>query len=237
MPLFIAGFVFTAGPRWLRRPPVAARLLRLPVGLFIAGWGVAVVGFHLTLTLAAAGLALVAFGWGALTWPILRWVAGSTQADGWHPRLIASACSVIVVCLALSSLLLAGGRTELIQPLLRVALWCGVSLVFLAASHRLLPFLGAGIWPALDARWPTWRPWRRCACGSRCAGCACRPCGSRWSRCCSASSCGGTLRCGSALPPGYQPWTRAPWRRSTWPPFMRWASATSAARCRSWPRA
>jgi len=156
MPLFIAGFMFTAGPRWLRRPPISARPLRPPMGLFIAGLGVAVTGIHLAPTLAAAGLALSS------------------------PRL-------------------ASGRTELIQPLLRMALWGGVTLVFIAASHRLLSFLGAGIWPALDARWPDWRPWRRCACGSRCAGCVCRPCGSHWSRCCSAPSFCGTLHCGSAL--------------------------------------
>jgi uncharacterized protein involved in response to NO len=76
MPLFIAGFMFTAGPRWLRRPPISARPLRPPMGLFIAGWGVAVAGFHRAPTLAAAGLALssprLASGRTGLIQPLLR---------------------------------------------------------------------------------------------------------------------------------------------------------------------
>ena len=44
-------------------------------------------------------------------------------------------------------------------PLARAGLWCGPVLVFLAASHRMLPFLGDGLWPALDRRWPNWPLW------------------------------------------------------------------------------
>jgi len=159
MPLFIAGFMFTAGPKWLRRPPVAARALRLPVGLFTLGWAVAVLGFHVGLALAATGLALVAMGWAGLSWRIVGLVAGSSQADRRHPWLIAVASIIMVACLMLSSLALATGRSDLLHPVLRLALWGGVTLVFLAVSHRLLPFLGAGAWPSLDARWPGWPLW------------------------------------------------------------------------------
>lgn len=159
MPLFIAGFMMTAGPQWLRRPPVAARSLRLPVGLFTLGWAIAVAGFHLGSATAAAGLSLVTVGWGALTWRIARLVAGSAQADRRHPWLVACACTVIVACLGVSSLVLALGRPDLLRPVTRVALWGGVAAVFLVVSHRMLPFLGAGAWPALDARWPDWPLW------------------------------------------------------------------------------
>jgi len=159
MPLFIAGFMFTAGPKWLRRPPVLARELRRPVAAFNVGWVVAVAGFHLSPTLAAAGLALVAAGWGALSWRITRLVSGSTQNDRLHAWLIVWASSLLVVCLGVASLALACGRPDWLSTVSRVALWGGVTLVFLAASHRLLPFLGAGTWPALDARWPDWPLW------------------------------------------------------------------------------
>ena len=159
MPLFVAGFMFTAGPKWLRRPPVDARELRLPVGLFVLGWALSVVGFHLGLALAAAGLALVAIGWGGLTMRMIRLVAGSEQADRLHPWLIVSASIVIVVCLILSMVLLAVGRADLLRSVLRVVLWGGVTTVFLVVSHRLLPFLGAGAWPWLDTRCPDWPLW------------------------------------------------------------------------------
>lgn len=159
MPLFIAGFMFTAGPKWLRRPPVAARGLRAMVGLFSLGWALALAGFHLGPVLCAVGLALVATGWAGLTWRIARLVAGSAQADRRHPRLILAACLIMGVGLILSSLAMATGRTALMPALLRLALWGGVAMVFLVVSHRLLPFLGDGAWPALDARWPDWPLW------------------------------------------------------------------------------
>lgn len=159
MPLFIAGFMCTAGPKWLRRPPVRARELRLPVASFTVGWAVAVAGFHLSPALAAAGLALVAAGWGALTWRIVRLVVGSTQTDRRHAWLIVWACGLLLACLGVASLALAYDRAVWLSTVSRVGLWGGVTLVFLAVSHRLLPFLGAGAWPALDARWPDWPLW------------------------------------------------------------------------------
>lgn len=159
MPLFIAGFMFTAGPKWLRRSPVDARELRLPVGLFVIGWSVAVPGFHLGARWAAAGLAVVAIGWGGLSWRMVRLVAGSAHTDRLHPWGIVCACIAMVACLGLAALLLAVGRQDLLRPVIRLALWGGVTVVFLVVSHRLLPFLGEGAWPWLDQRWPGWTLW------------------------------------------------------------------------------
>ena len=38
MPLFIAGFAFTAGPRWLGLPEVPARVLQPPLLSMLGGW-------------------------------------------------------------------------------------------------------------------------------------------------------------------------------------------------------
>lgn len=159
MPLFIAGFMFTAGPKWLRRSPVDARELRVSVGLFVVGWAAAVIGFHLGREWAAAGLAVVAVGWGGLSWKLARLVAGSPHTDRRHPWSIVYACFVIVACLGLAAWLMAVGQADLLRPVICVALWGGVTTVFLVVSHRLLPFLGAGAWPWLDHRWPDWPLW------------------------------------------------------------------------------
>lgn len=159
MPLFIAGFMLTAGPKWLRRPPVAARELRLSVALFMLGWALALLGFQLQPAAAVAGLCLVTAGWTGLTRRIVQLVIGSSQADRRHPWLVVCACATIGVCLAAASLVLAVGRPDLLHPVSRVALWGGVTTVFLVVSHRMLPFLGEGAWPALDVRWPAWPLW------------------------------------------------------------------------------
>lgn len=158
MPLFIAGFVFTAGPKWLKQPPVLARRLRWPVWLYATGWALAVAGFHLNEVLAAFGLAVATGAWGALTLLVFRLVAGSELRDRVHANGIALACLGMVGCLAASSLSLLLTHPEWLRLTLRIGLWSVVS-IFLLVSHRMLPFLGAHAFPRLDARWPHWQLW------------------------------------------------------------------------------
>ena len=46
MPAFMAGFLFTAGPRWLGQPEVDARALLTALLQFGAGWLMALAGMH-----------------------------------------------------------------------------------------------------------------------------------------------------------------------------------------------
>ncbi len=62
MPFFFAGFLFTAGPKWLRSKEVAARRLLPGLLLMLGGWVIAMIGMHTLTLLAAAGLSLVAAG-------------------------------------------------------------------------------------------------------------------------------------------------------------------------------
>jgi len=158
MPLFIAGFVFTAGPRWLQRPPVSAYGLRWPVWLYASGWALAVAGFQLSDGLAAGGLAIACGAWAALTLRVLRLRSGSQVADRQHVTGMAVACLAIVACLAASSLALLLTRPQWLGSTLRIGLW-SVAAIFLIVSHRMLPFLGKGAWRLLDARWPDWPLW------------------------------------------------------------------------------
>lgn len=158
MPLFIAGFVFTAGPRWLKQPPVSARGLRWPVWLYATGWALAIAGFHLDDMLAACGLAVATGAWGALTLLVCHLVASGEPRDRLHANGIAFACLVMVGCLAASSLALLSAHPEWLRFTLRIGLWSVVA-VFLLVSHRMLPFLGERAFPRLDARWPHWPLW------------------------------------------------------------------------------
>jgi len=159
LPLFIAGFMFTAGPKWLRRPAVDARVLRAPVALFTLGWLLAVTGFHAAAPLAAAGLALAALGWSLMAARMLRLVTGSSEPDRRHAGTVTAAAITTAACLAASATALALHRPEALAGLVRFGLWCGIALVFIVVSHRMLPFLGDGAWPWLDARWPDWPLW------------------------------------------------------------------------------
>ncbi len=159
MPLFIVGFLFTAGPRWLVLPGLPARRLLPPVLLMLGGWLLAVPGFHAALPLAALGLAGVAAGWGALVWRFGVLVRASPAPDRLHATLITGACAAGVFAAALAAWALATGSVTGARAAVQIALWFFLAPVFATVSHRMIPFFTASALPMLDAWRPNWLLW------------------------------------------------------------------------------
>lgn len=159
MPLFIVGFLFTAGPRWLGQPEVAARSLLWPVLLMLAGWAVTLPGVHLHAVLAGAGLATVAMGWSFLCGRFVGILRASRVPDRTHARVVALACSVGAMTLWTAAAAVAAGQELLLRAATQVALWCFVATVFFTVSHRMIPFFTASAVPVLDAWRPMWLLW------------------------------------------------------------------------------
>ena len=154
MPLFITGFLFTAGPRWLGMPEVDAASLRRPVLLMLGGWAVALPGLHLSTTLAAAGVAAVALGWSALMWRFLGLLRASAAPDKLHARLAAGAGVIGAAALWLAAAALAAGLASAVRAATLLALWGFLAPVFATVAHRMLPFFTASALPFVNA----WRP-------------------------------------------------------------------------------
>ncbi|MBL8288745.1 MAG: NnrS family protein [Rubrivivax sp.] len=154
MPLFITGFLFTAGPRWLalRGPP--ARELLAPVLAMAAGWALAVAGFHGHEWLAAAGVALAGVGWATVAWRFAALLRASRERDLVHARAVTTAAAVGVAALALAATGLATAQWPLVRAATLAALWGFLGPVFASVSHRMLPVFDAVTPPALTARWP-----------------------------------------------------------------------------------
>lgn len=154
MPCFIAGFLFTAGPRWLGLPEVAARALLPPVLALGLGWTLAVVGFHAGTPAAAAGALLASLGWWALLVKFVRLVRRSQVPDQLHARAVVAAGTVGGVALTLSAGALALDSALLLRAAVHLMLWGWLAPTFSIVSHRMLPFFSAAAVPGLD----TWRP-------------------------------------------------------------------------------
>lgn len=158
-PLFITGFLFTAGPKWLGLPEVSARSLLPPVLLMLTGWALAVAGFHWHALLAGAGVALVASGWSVLCLKFLALLRRSPVPDRVHASVVALACSLGALTLWLAAAALAAENITLLRSATLVALWGFVAAVFAAVSHRMIPFFSASAVPRLDAWRPLWLLW------------------------------------------------------------------------------
>jgi uncharacterized protein involved in response to NO len=159
MPLFIVGFLFTAGPKWLGLPEVQARSLRTPVVVMLAGWALALPGFHLHTVLAGLGVAAVATGWSLLVRRFFGLLRRSRVADQLHARVIAAAGVVVALALWAAAAGLALGEPTPTRVATQLGLWGGLVPVFMAVSHRMIPFFTASALPLLDAWRPNWLLW------------------------------------------------------------------------------
>lgn len=159
MPLFFAGFLFTAGPKWLGMPEVAARHLLPYVVATVLGWGLCVAGFHLSTVLAAAGMAIVASSWSGLALKFTRLWHTSRAADKVHATVVVFASGFGALAMWAIVVGLLAGQESLIRSATQGALWIFVATVFAAVSHRMIPFFSASALPLLDAWRPLWLLW------------------------------------------------------------------------------
>lgn len=156
MPLFFCGFLYTAGPKWLKLPAVSARSLLPALVTLMIGWAVAWIGMHWQLQMVALGMGLVALGWTSLTLRFARMVWFSRVSDKTHTTLASVACLIgagVMFGLAVS---LALNSTPLLRTGIQMGIWWFLAPVFVVASHRMVPFFSASLIEILDAWWPNW---------------------------------------------------------------------------------
>jgi uncharacterized protein involved in response to NO len=156
MPLFIVGFLFTAGPRWLGLPDVPGPTLLRPVLALAGGWALALPGFHLHAGLAGLGLALTTLGWAAVLHRFVRLLRASRAPDRMHARGIAVAGGVGLLALTLAAVAVASDHVAGARAATQLALWGFLAPTFTIVSHRMLPFFTASALPFVDAWRPNW---------------------------------------------------------------------------------
>lgn len=159
MPLFFSGFLFTAGPNWLRVTPLPTQALLGPLGLQTLGWLLWLTGAHANATLALAGLVLASAGLAwmfALYWKLVR---QSTVEDRVHAKAVGWGGAVGVLCLTGIAWAQALGHTDVALALVRTALWGCIVVVFVAVAHRMIPFFTSSVLPLIEIWRPFWVLW------------------------------------------------------------------------------
>lgn len=156
MPLFIVGFLFTAGPKWLGLPDVPGSSLVRPVLALSGGWLLALPGFHLWAPLAGLGIAVAALAWAALMRRFVRLLRASPAPDKLHATGVAVAGGVGLLAMSAGAVAVALGDVALARAAAQLALWGFLAPTFTIVSHRMLPFFTSSALPSLDAWRPNW---------------------------------------------------------------------------------
>ena len=164
LPLFFAGFLFTAGPKWLHVEAPTMKAIAPPLLLQAAGWMLWLVG-----SMAAEMLALIGIfvAWIGFTWMCSiywRLVLKSRLEDRIHATAIAIACAVGCVCLGGAALSAAFGRVDLSRAFVLSAIWGFVGVVYVVVAHRMIPFFTSSALPFIDAWRPFWVLWLLLGC-------------------------------------------------------------------------
>lgn len=149
MPLYFAGFLASALPRWLRVPGLAGRALRGPAWLAAAGWALWWPLLHTAPGAAAAALLPVLAGQALLLARLARSCRGADPDAGPHARLALAGCALCGAWLALAAAATAAQAWPWLAAANALALWCGVAPVFVVAGQRLSPWLGQRALPQL----------------------------------------------------------------------------------------
>jgi uncharacterized protein involved in response to NO len=140
MPLFMTGFLFTAGPRWLDVPAPTARSLRWPVLLHLAGVGLLVLGSLVDSAITAFGALLLAIAWTSVGVGFAGLIRTSRARDKLHAKCVLVFWTIGIGC----ALLFAAGLAIRQLPAVAAALWLMVfgfiTPIYATVAHRVLPF-------------------------------------------------------------------------------------------------
>lgn len=153
-PLFILGFTFTAGPRWLA--------LEAPDHYFLLHGATYFSGVLLVLVatalgwppLRASGFAFMLSAWLAVTWRWGNLVQSSKVEDKTHPRLLLLAMAGGALSLA-ATLAWGLGYQAAWEIGRELAFFAFLLPVFLTVCHRMLPFFTGNVLRPYTA----WRPY------------------------------------------------------------------------------
>lgn len=153
-PLFILGFTFTAGPRWLALD-ASDRYFLLNGGTYFTGLVLVLtastLGWH---PLRSSGFALMLSAWVTVSW---RWgslVRASKVNDKKHPQAILAAMCGGAAALA-AALVWSAGVTAAWLVARQLAFFTFLLPVFLTVCHRMLPFFTSNVLRPYDS----WRPY------------------------------------------------------------------------------
>lgn len=154
LPFFIFGFILTAGPRWQGLGDVQRRDFLPAFGLLACGWLLVWIALMLP-QLLAVGLVLGLLGWIAVAVTLTR-LAIHRAGGREHMVLVATAAWLGAAGQGAFLAFAAGGAMIWVRLSISLAVWGFLLPVFLAVTHRMLPFFTSSVVPRYALHRPAW---------------------------------------------------------------------------------
>lgn len=155
-PLFIFGFLFTAGPRWLDQPPPDRGTYALPALFAATAAWLLLPALWLGAKAAAAVVVVLVIAWSWTLACFVAIIAASRVTDLTHALLVAVALACGIVGLAVAGLWLLTGDAAWSRVMEAVGLWFFLVPLFTTVSHRMIPFFTANVVPNVTPWRPAW---------------------------------------------------------------------------------
>lgn len=153
-PLFIFGFILTAGPRWQGAGELSRRDFLPAFVLLASGWLLVWVALMLP-RLLVAGLSVALAGWLAVALTLTR-LARRRGGDREHIVFVALATWLGAAGLGSFAVFAAGGTLLWVRLGTSLAVWGFLLPVFLTVAHRMLPFFTSSAVRGYVVHRPVW---------------------------------------------------------------------------------
>lgn len=138
-PLFVFGFLFTAGPNWLSSPPIP-RQTYLPSALLLSAGLLGVYAGLLWPQLQVWGLVVHTTGWGVALAALVANLRAAQVEDSLHARLAVIAVGLGGLGDALFGVAIALDQLDWLATAIALVVWGMLVPIFLVACHRMIPF-------------------------------------------------------------------------------------------------
>jgi len=158
-PLFMTGFIFTAGPRWLGVPAPSRRAYLSVPALLAGGLLLWLAGLGLGRDWLLAGQLLYSAGFAGLTLTFGQLIRRSQQANRLHAWMVLCGFVLGLAGLLAGLYWLYSGNASGWLLMRDLALWGFLLPVFLTVCHRMLPFFTVSAMPEIPAWKPDWLLW------------------------------------------------------------------------------
>jgi uncharacterized protein involved in response to NO len=155
-PLFIFGFLLTAGPRWLDRPAPGRAAYAVPAIVAGAGAWALLPAMFLHASAAAAVVLVLMLAWAWLLARFVGLILASRVEDRSHAILVAVALAFGIAGLACARLWLLTGSLAWAGAMETIGVWFFLVPLFTSVAHRMIPFFTSNAVPFVTPWRPGW---------------------------------------------------------------------------------